>query len=177
MKKIYNFLFTVLLSLVALAAWANKVTLMGFDAKQNSFAFIVIADISGGSTISFENNVAAPLSASAHRGYLTYTVPAKGLSAGEIVWIDATKQQSSQGGKVALNGRFNIAQSTLLTLGSNQLTPFANCTDLEIELNEDVESCQVLVNFNNFNGSGFAPMPGAGQLCSGQIEVDGFSDG
>ncbi|MDX1939225.1 MAG: hypothetical protein SFU99_01660, partial [Saprospiraceae bacterium] len=61
----------------------------------------------------------------------------------------------------------------VLTGSSTQITVVGPCDDLYISN----DCSEPVVDFTGFTGAGFSPLPSAGQLCSNNWEVTGFSDG
>ena len=65
----------------------------------------------------------------------------------------------------------------LYSLGAAVLSVFTLATHALASLSIDNLNSPVVINFNDFDGSGFSPTPSAGQLDSNMWAVDGFSDG
>ncbi|HMN91483.1 MAG TPA: hypothetical protein PKD70_15785, partial [Saprospiraceae bacterium] len=61
------------------------------------------------------------------------------------------------------------ATSAMLTGMSGNIFVSSACPQLVVPL-----ECEILVDFNDFRGSGFSPNPSTGQFCSTNIEVTGF---
>ena len=65
----------------------------------------------------------------------------------------------------------------LYLLGAAVLSVFTLATHALASLSIDNLNSPVVINFNDFDGSGFSPTPSAGQLDSDMWAIDRFSDG